>query len=432
MKRKVWMILLPIVLVLTLGVGLFGGIAIDRQWLHSATVQADGGLNVQLLNTAWNTIQQNYVDRPALKPDQLTYGAISGLVDALGDTDHSRFLTPDMLRQETNYEQGQFEGIGAEVGTKDGHVIIIAPFDGSPAQQAKLLPGDIIEKVDGQDMLGQPLSVVVNHILGPAGTSVTLTIIEPSTGNVREVTLQRARITLHNVTWQQLPGTTIAHLRLAGFSKGVTQDLQQALNDIQHQGLTGIVLDLRNNPGGLLDEAVGVGSQFLSGGNVLQEKNAQGEIRPVPVRSGGTALQIPTVVLINKGTASAAEIVAGALQDAQRAKLVGETTVGTGTVLNQFPLPDGSALLLAIEEWLTPNGRTIWHQGIAPDVPTSLTPNVLLSTPEAERSLTAAQLQTSPDAQLLKALSLLTSPGTASNEMGSAAAQPVHRVGSGG
>ena len=432
MKRKVWMILLPIVLVLTLGVGLFGGIAIDRQWLHSATVQADGGLNVQLLNTAWNTIQQNYVDRPALKPDQLTYGAISGLVDALGDTDHSRFLTPDMLRQETNYEQGQFEGIGAEVGTKDGHVIIIAPFDGSPAQQAKLQPGDIIEKVDGRDMVGQPLSVVVNHILGPAGTSVTLTIIEPSTGNVREVTLQRARITLHNVTWQQLPGTTIAHLRLAGFSKGVTQDLQQALNDIQHQGLTGIVLDLRNNPGGLLDEAVGVGSQFLSGGNVLQEKNAQGEIRPVPVRSGGTALQIPTVVLINKGTASAAEIVAGALQDAQRAKLVGETTVGTGTVLNQFPLPDGSALLLAIEEWLTPNGRTIWHQGIAPDVPTSLTPNVLLSTPEAERSLTAAQLQTSPDAQLLKALSLLTSPGTASNEMGSAAAQPVHRVGSGG
>ena len=431
MKRKVWMILLPIVLVLTLGVGLFGGIAIDRQWLHSATVQADGGLNVQLLNTAWNTIQQNYVDRPALKPDQLTYGAISGLVDALGDTDHSRFLTPDMLRQETNYEQGQFEGIGAEVGTKDGHVIIIAPFDGSPAQQAKLQPGDIIEKVDGRDMVGQPLSVVVNHILGPAGTSVTLTIIEPSTGNVREVTLQRARITLHNVTWQQLPGTTIAHLRLAGFSKGVTQDLQQALNDIQHQGLTGIVLDLRNNPGGLLDEAVGVGSQFLSGGNVLQEKNAQGEIRPVPVRSGGTALQIPTVVLINKGTASAAEIVAGALQDAQRAKLVGETTVGTGTVLNQFPLPDGSALLLAIEEWLTPNGRTIWHQGIAPDVPTSLTPNVLLSTPEAERSLTAAQLQTSPDAQLLKALSLLTSPGTASNEMGSAAAQPVHLVGSG-
>jgi carboxyl-terminal processing protease len=125
------------------------------------------------------------------------------------------------------------------------------------------------------------------------------------------------------------------------------------------------------------------------------------------------------VVLINNGTASAAEIVAGALQDAQRAKLIGETTVGTGTVLNQFPLSDGSALLLAVEEWLTPNGRTIWHQGIAPDVPTALAPNVLLLTPEAERNLTAAQLQASPDAQLLKALSLLTSSGTASNGVGS-------------
>jgi carboxyl-terminal processing protease len=212
------------------------------------------------------------------------------------------------------------------------------------------------------------------------------------------------------VIWQRLPGTTVAHVRIAAFSQGVSQDLQKALSDIRQQGMTGILLDLRNDPGGLLDEATNTASQFLNSGNVLEEKNAQGQVQPVPVKPKGTVTSVPMVILINGGTASAAEIVAGALQDAHRATLVGETTFGTGTVLEEFRLSDGSALLLATEEWLTPNGRVIWHQGIAPDVAVSLPAGVESLFPEAEREMTTAQLQASGDEQLLRALNLLTRP----------------------
>jgi carboxyl-terminal processing protease len=165
-------------------------------------------------------------------------------------------------------------------------------------------------------------------------------------------------------------------------------------------------LDLRNDPGGLLDEAIGVASQFLKQGNVLLEKDAQGHVTPVPVKPDGQATDVPTVVLINAGTASAAEIVAGALQDAGRATVLGETSFGTGTVLNEFHLSDGSALLLATQEWLTPNGRVIWHQGITPDVPVALPRNATPLLPEAERGMTPAEVQNSGDEELLKALEL--------------------------
>jgi carboxyl-terminal processing protease len=205
-----------------------------------------------------------------------------------------------------------------------------------------------------------------------------------------------------------LPGTTVAHLRVASFSQGVTDDLKKSLHEIQQEGMTGLVLDLRDDPGGLLDEAIGVASQFLSSGNVLLEKDAKGQVKQIEVRPGGAATEIPMVVLINAGTASAAEIVAGALQDAHRADLVGETTFGTGTVLGEFSLSDGSALLLAIQEWLTPDGRVIWHQGIVPDVEVPLSAGVTPLFPNAEQDLTSAQLQAGDDAQLARALELLT------------------------
>jgi len=255
-----------------------------------------------------------------------------------------------------------------------------------------------------------PLSQAINLIVGPAGTSVTLTIFDPN-GTTREVTLVRARIAIHNVTWQRLPGTTIAHVHIAAFSSGVTQDLRKALQDIQAQKMTGVILDLRNDPGGLLDEAVGTVSQFLSSGNALEEKNARGQIIKVDVQSGGAATSIPIVVLINNGTASAAEIVSGALQDAHRSKLFGETTFGTGTVLNPYTLSDGSELLLATEEWLTPSGRVIWHKGISPDVAVSLPAGASPLDPEVEQDLTPAQLRASGDTQLLQALDSLTQTG---------------------
>jgi carboxyl-terminal processing protease len=411
MKRFLGCLGIVVLVVLVLAAGVGGGVVLDRQVLLAVdppgNVPSGADSYFQLMAQAWNTIQQDYVDQQAVQPELMTYGAISGMVDSLGDTGHSRFLDPQMVKQQNDFTQGQFEGIGAYVEMKDGNVVIVAPIDGSPAQKAGLRPGDIITKVNGQDITGLPLDQVVAMILGPVGTSVTIAIMDPTTNATRDVTMVRARITLQNVVWQQLPGTTVAHVRVVAFSQGVTDDLKKALTDIQNQGLTGIILDLRNDPGGLLSEAIGVASQFLTSGNVLLEKDAQGQTTPVPVEPGGVTPNISMVVLINEGTASAAEIVAGALQDAQRATLVGETTFGTGTVLNEFPLSDGSVLLLATQEWLTPAGNTIWHQGLKPDVTVALPASVSPLIPSAERTMTAADLQSSGDAQLLKALQLL-------------------------
>jgi len=411
MKRLLPYLGVIVTILLLLGTGLAGGIALDRQVLADYVppdgIPADAVSDFQLMAEAWNTIQQSYVDRPAVEAQALTYGAIGGMVDALGDTGHSRFLSPEMVQVQRNFTQGQFEGIGAYVEMKDGYVVIVAPMDGSPAQQAGLRPGDVILKVDGENMADLPIDQVVSRIVGPAGTSVTLTILSPETGQTQAVTLVRAEITLQNVAWQRLPGTQIAHVRIVAFSQGVTEDLKKALGEIQQAGLVGIILDLRSNPGGLLSEAVGTASQFLESGNVLLEKDAQGKITPVPVLKGALAPDLPMVVLIDQGTASAAEIVSGALQDAGRAKLVGETTFGTGTVLNEFALSDGSALLLATEMWLTPNEKLIWHEGIAPDVPVALPQGTSHLLPEAEAGMTPEQVQDSGDSQLLQALELL-------------------------
>jgi carboxyl-terminal processing protease len=412
MKRPLACLGIVIVLLLVLATGVGGGVLLDRHLLLAfdppANIPAGADADFQLMAEAWNTIEQHYVDQPAIKPQLMTYGAISGMVDSLGDTGHSRFLDPQMVKQQNDFTQGQFEGIGAYVEMKDGNVVIVAPIDGSPAQKAGLQPGDIIVKVNGNDISGLPLDQVVAQILGPVGTSVTITIMDPKTGATRDVTLVRARITVNNVSWHQLPGTTVAHVRIIAFSQGVTDDLKTALADVKSQGMTGIILDLRNDPGGLLSEAISTASQFLTSGNVLLEKDAQGQITAVPVESGALAPTIPMKVLVNAGTASASEIVAGALQDGNRAELIGETTFGTGTVLNQFSLSDGSVVLLATQEWLTPDGHTIWHNGLTPNVVVSLPQGVSPLLPAAEENMTAAQLQDSQDTQLLRALQLLT------------------------
>ncbi len=418
-RRVVSILIYLLFLPIFLGVGFTGGVLVDHfilaPTIASAKTQSQSQSQtngLDLVNQAYQIIQKNYVDRSAVQQTQLEYGAISGMVDALGDTGHSRFLTPQMVQAENNFTQGTFEGIGAEVMmNNNGQVVIVSPIDGSPAQAAGVKAGEIMLKVDGVDLTGMSLSQVVSKVLGPAGTKVTITFQDPKTQAIRDVTITRAKITVKNVTWVMLPGTKIADIRIAGFSQGVTNDLRVALKQIQAQGATGIVLDLRNDPGGLLDEAIGVTSQFLGNGNVLLVKNAQGQEQPIQVKSGGLALNIPMVVLVNQGTASAAEIVAGALQDAHRATVIGETTFGTGTVLNGFPLSDGSQILLATEEWLTPSGRVIWHKGLAPDITVSLDSTITQFMPEAGNGMTAAQLQSSQDAQLLKAINQLSQGG---------------------
>ena len=372
-----------------------------------AVLPPSGGLDMKLILEARRMIETHYVDRQAIDDKELTYGAISGMVAALGDTGHSTFLSAEAYKAYSGSLNGQYEGIGAYIEARGGQIVIVAPIDGSPAQKQGLHPGDVILKVDGKDISGMTVAEARNLILGPAGTTVTLIIYSPSTNLEREVTLTRAKIIIKNVTWQALPGTTIAHLRLSQFSQGATQDLIKAIAEIKQQNMTAIIFDLRNNPGGLVSEAVGVASQFLPNGVIFKEKDAAGKVINIPVKEGGTATQIPLVVLVNHGSASASEIVSGAIQDAQRGKLVGETTFGTGTVLTEFPLSDGSALILAIKEWLTPKDRVIWHIGIVPDEVVKLELNVAPLTPESERAFSADDLAKSGDQQILKAIDLL-------------------------
>ena len=420
---------LTFTLVVVLSAGVVGGIAVDRQVLlasqqPAAVLQAPAPgsastsrstsaaapvspAELDLLTEAWNTIQRSYVAHADVPQNDLVYGAISGMVQALNDTGHSRFLSPEMVKAENDATRGVYDGIGAQVATKGGQVVIVAPLDGSPAEKAGLHAGQVILKVNGEDVSELPLEQVVSRILGPSGTEVTLTLFDPASGKTEEFTLRRAHLTLQNVTWQFVPGTSVAHVRISAFSQGISKALQTALTDVRKQGGTAIILDLRDNPGGLLDEAINTASQFTSKGDVLLERDAQGQITHVPAKKGGKATDMPVVVLVNGGSASAAEIVAAALQDGQRAKLVGETTFGTGTVLNQFPLSDGSALLLATQEWLTPSGRVIWHKGVAPDVVVKNASGVMALRPQAEKTMSAEDVHASGDQQLLRALDML-------------------------
>ncbi len=382
---------------------LLAGVALG--WLVAAGCSSTRQeLDIPLMRQAWEFIQQKYVDQAAVKPRLATYEAIAGMVDSLGDTGHSTFLTPALVHHLQAVERGELKGIGVEIQMKKGRAVIVAPLDDSPARRAGLRSGDIILKVNGHDLNEGSLSEVAERIAGPAGTWVHLTILTPRGGHTREVAVMRETIKLREVTWQRLPGIGMVYLRIANFDSGATRDLKAALSTIMHDRPQGMVLDLRDNPGGLLDEAVGVASQFLSDGNVVLVRNAKGRILPVPAQKGGLAPAIPLAVLINNGTASAAEIVAGALRDGHRAVLVGEPTFGTGTVLEKFDLADGSALLLAVDEWLTPDGHSFWHKGIAPRdevaLPEDATPLFL----ESEEGLKERNLTSSHDTQLLRAI----------------------------
>ena len=365
------------------------------------------GLDLSLISQAWAVIAREYVDRSALQPKAMTNGAIAGMVDALGDTGHSAFLTPQMVDEQRSLMRGHYVGVGLEIQAKDDHVVIVSALDDSPAARAGLRPGQQILKIDGASAVHMALARVVELIAGPPGTTVTLTLSDPSGQAPVEVTLARADIRVRNVSWLQIGDGEIADIRIAAFSSGVSRELETILATVAERGLKGAVIDLRNNPGGELREAVEVASQFLANGDVLLEKDSQGAIQHDPVRPGGRAPTLRLAVLVNEGTASAAEIVAGALQDAGRARLFGATTFGTGTVLSAFPLSDGSALQLAVREWLTPSGRTIWHKGIMPDVALPLPADVELLTPSTLKGMSRAQVAAGRDLQMARAVAAL-------------------------
>ncbi len=359
---------------------------------------------------AWNTAKRNYVDRNALDDQDMTYGAIRGMVQALGDTGHSAFLTPEELQRQQTDLSGKFMGIGAQLGVRDSLPIIVAPFDGSPADQAGVKAGDIIMKVDGEDVTTMSVTDIANKIRGPEGTVVDLTLLRPDETRTLDISITRGEISIPAASWAMIPGTEAALIRLSQFSANATPDIQDAIQAAKDAGAKALVVDVRNNPGGLLEQAISVTSQFLSDGDVLLEEDAQGNRESYPVEEGGLAQSIPLAVLINPGSASSSEIFAGAIQDHERGTLVGETTFGTGTVLQPYPLMDGSALLLGTKQWLTPDGRLIRKQGISPDVEVTLPIETNLLIPMELQDMTAEEVASSDDAQLLKALDILGMP----------------------
>jgi carboxyl-terminal processing protease len=414
MKRSFSRLFVLDIVAITLFIGLIAGIVLDRKVINAfippENIEKEAAPNFRLMAEAWNTIKTFYIHRGSVSDRKMTYGAIEGMVDSLGDKGHSRFMTPEMVRQVKNVVRGQFVGIGVELRIKDNEVTVLAPMDGSPAQEAGIRPGDIILKINDHDVGGLPLDQVVKLVQGPEGTTVDLTVKTPRTDMTREVKLKRRKLTIRNVTWHRLPGTNVAHLRISSFSRGTTRDLKKALTALLQKTdrpVDALILDLRNNPGGLLEEALGVTSQFIKNKTVVQVKNARNEIEKLSSEPEGLALTVPTVAIINTGTASAAEILAGALQDWSRAKLVGEKTVGTGTVLKEYSLGDGSALLLAAYEWLTASGRAIWHEGISPDIKVGLSPKAKPLFPSAGRNMTEAEFRATDDRQLLEALNVI-------------------------
>ncbi len=359
---------------------------------------------------AWRVIHEHFVGRKDLDNRVLAEGALRGLIDALGDEGHTTYLTPEEYRHMQESIQGELDGIGATIGLHKRQPTIRSTLPDSPARKAGLKPGDVLVKVDGKDVAGLSLEQVVDRVRGRAGTQVQLTILREGASGPRDITLTRAHLAVPAVTWHLLPGVPpIAHIVLHEFSDPAGDEMKQALEEAHRKGARGLLIDVRNNPGGLAEQAVAVTSEFLKPGEtVFIEQDAAGRQTKVPTEGkGGAAGDLPVIVLIDEGTASSAEIFAGALQDYKRAKLVGTRTYGTGTVLKEFELVDGSAVLLAVDQWLTPKGRRIWHEGIAPDVEVDLPPDVALLEPDDEAHLSADKLKQTEDKQLLKAYEML-------------------------
>lgn len=356
---------------------------------------------------AWQILHDNYVDPSALDSKTLVYGSINGLTGAIGDTGHTRFLTPQDRAAEQTSLSGSIFGVGAIMSTESGGAVIQSVIPGGPADRAGLRSGDHVLAVDGTPTDGQDLQTVVGRIRGAVDTTVKLTILHQGESSPIVVSIVRAKVVVPAVSWALVPGTTIADLRLEEFSTGSAKEVRDAIAAARAAGAKAIVLDLRGNPGGYVNEVVAVASEFIGDGLVYQQRDRTGTTTTVAVKTGGTATTIPLAVLVDHGSASAAEILAGALQDAKRGQLIGRTTFGTGTVLTLFPLTDGSALFVGTIEWLTRNGRQIWNHGITPDIGLDSNPLGRILTPSALQNLSADGLSKSGDLQLLKAVAVL-------------------------
>ena len=330
------------------------------------------GADLGTFYQAWDIVAGEYDG--ALPPaEELLQSAIAGSLEALGD-DYTRYVSPDVAERTREDMNGAVEGIGAMVRENDeGLFEIVRPIDGQPADLAGLKAGDVVIEVDGQSALEMSFDEVILLVRGPAGTSVTLTVMREGEPEPLEFTIVRARFEVAVVEYEMLPvemtgGAAIGYIHLTEFGRTAEEKLLEALTAILAQQPAGLVFDLRDNPGGFLDQSVAVADAFLPAGVALFERNLRGLDETFSTDDGDAAESIPLVVLVNAGSASAAEIVAGALQDRGRAVLVGETTFGKGSVQQVHTLSDGGELRVTVARWYTPNNHSIQGEGITPDI----------------------------------------------------------------
>lgn len=385
----------------------------DKRIILNQESPKDTNVDFSLFWDVWGRLFRYYIDAATLDTQKMVWGAITGMVASTGDP-YTVFLPPKENKEFKEDLGGQFEGIGAQLGMKDNRIIVIAPLKGTPAERAGIKPGDYILKVNDEETVSWTVPQAVTKIRGPRGTTVKLTILHENSQKPIDLAIVRDTILVPSVeTWVKKVGEIeeiaglddakrlgsakkVAYLRLSRFGDHTNEDWDKAVSEIlaiqRNNGtLVGLIFDLRNNPGGYLDGSVFIASEFVKSGVIVSQVNSDGTKQEYEVDRKGKLLDIPLVVLVNKGSASAAEIVAGALRDYKRATIVGETTFGKGSVQTPFDIAQGAGLHITTGKWLLPKGDSIAKVGVKPDVEVKLDDTI-----DATR-----------DAQLAKAVELL-------------------------
>ena len=411
LRRLLWGFIVTVLI----GAGFVSGVVVDRVWLAPAPLVAAGGVaasatsdavgaaanDLDVLNDVWKMVQDQYYYQPVDRA-RVVQAAIKGMVGALED-DNSRYLTPEENAGSRSQMQGYFEGIGVWLDTDDGQLRIIAPMDNSPAQRAGVQPNDVIVRVDGRDISDLKVDDALKLVRGNAGTTVRLGLRRLGDAALIDVTVERAKIDVESVTYRKLDDN-IGYIRATVFGDKTTDQLDAAVRDLQRQGVRAIVLDLRNNGGGWVSAAREMVGRFVPDGTALVEVSRAGErVDAVLTSNNAQAYSTPLVVLVNGGSASASEIVAGALQDRGRATLIGERTFGKGSIQQVREFRDSSSVRLTTAQWLTPSKRVIEKKGIMPDVvigPAGDSADDLLRASQRQTRLPRALGPTNPDGRL--------------------------------
>ncbi len=363
------------------GLGVVAGQAMDSKRLISQAAE-NSSLAASIINVdrnqnnskeidfqqfwqVWDKVKSKYAKQP-VKDSDLFYGALQGMVAGLGDP-YTVYFPPKEAEEFNKSLDGQFSGIGAEIGVKNNQLVVVAPLPGTPAEKVGLLPGDKIYAIDKVVSINMDSNTAVEKIRGQAGTNVTLNIMRVGFSKPKDFVITRAQINVPSVMFS-IKNKNVAYIRIMQFNQNTVPEFDKAIKQIQDKKLSKLIIDLRNDPGGYLDAAVSVASEWIPDGKIVSEKFSNGDNNDHNTIGEHRLQDIKTVVLINGGSASASEILAGALQDTKKATIVGEKSFGKGSVQDYETLSDGSSLKVTVAEWYTPNGRNINQQGIEPDV----------------------------------------------------------------